>query len=155
MSLISVLNKYGQIGVKVLKQAIAPIDATGKTQASIRYVVDGEDSLKLIGRAFFHAIETGRGPRRSDEDMGFKDNMLEYMKARGIGADLSEKKREQLEKFLVLKINKEGDSTYKKGGRVIYSDVMETFKKELVDEIKKDFGLTIKEQLKQTFKNGT
>ena len=65
--------------------------------------------------------------------------MLEYMKARGIGADLSEKKRNQLARFLAYKINKEGDSVFKQGGRIVYSETLTKFIAELKRAITQDF----------------
>jgi hypothetical protein len=142
------LDKYGKIGVHALKEDIQKISATGKTADSIRYEVNfnkGIWELGILGRKYFSAIETGRGPRTSAEYGGFDESMLEYMNARGIGSDLPEKKRKQLAKFLTYKINKEGDKTYKEGGRTIYSPTID----KLVQELK----AALKEDLKQLFIN--
>jgi len=138
--LADVLNKYGKIGVEALKQDVSKVSATGETAASIRYEVSIGviSTLTYYGRKFFKALETGRGPRKTNEESGFKDYMLKYMAARGIGSDLSQKKRENLAKFLVLKINREGDATFKMGGRTVYTPTLEKIKEELTDEVVKD-----------------
>lgn len=154
MSITQTLHKYGQAGVQALKNDVSRISATGDTKDSIRYEVkstDDTDTLKLIGRAFFKAIETGRGPRQSTKDEGFKDKMLEYMKARGIGSDLDEKKREQLAKFLVMKINREGDKTYKQGGRIVFTPTLNKLVDELRRELARDFQQGYVKELKGLF----
>ncbi len=136
-----ILNHYGKLGVTALKQDVQKVSATGKTAESIRYEVESEkdfDTLRYLGRKFFKAIETGRGPRKSNEYQEFDVSMYEYMQARGIGSDLPEKKRKQLAKFLAYKINKEGDQTYKKGGRIVYSETLSKLVEELTQALKKD-----------------
>lgn len=139
-----VLNTYGPVGVEVLRQNVALVSATQKTMDSIRYEVE-PNRLLLFARGYFSALETGRGPRKSSEPGSppFEDSMLEYMKARGIGGDLSEKKRKQLARFLTYKINKEGDSLWKKGHgakvRDVYSFALDRFVTELTTALKQDF----------------
>jgi hypothetical protein len=129
--LSDILKEQVGIGVDIVKQAVSKDSATGKTANSIEGKSD-DNSLQILGRAFIEALETGRGPRKSSDDGGFKDSMLEYMKARGIGLGLSEKKRENLAKFLVLKINREGDQLYKMGGgRDVYSTALAKFAENL------------------------
>lgn len=135
--LTETLDKEGQIGVEMIKQAISSKSATGKTVESVRYESD-DKRLQIFARAFVETMETGRGPRKSSTDGGFKDEMLDYMKARGIGADLDAKKREQLAKFLVLKINREGDRLYKAGGgRDVYSGALAKFIDHLIAAVTK------------------
>lgn len=145
--------KYGKLGVTLLQEAVRPYSATNKTEKSIKYQVDSQEEvvrLALYARPFFSTIETGRGPRKSNDYQGFDDSMLEYMEARGIGSDLNEKKRKQLARFLTLKINREGDKTYKAGGREVYSKDIEKFVREFKDQIKQEFkNQTIKEIRKQ------
>jgi len=132
--LIQLFNKFGKVGVEAIKHDIEKVSATHETEQSIRYETKQSKaitSLKFIGRKFLSTLETGRGPRQSSKDSNFKDSMLKYMKARGIGSDLNEKQKKNLARFLVLKINKEGDSVYKKGGRVVYSKTLERISDEL------------------------
>jgi|GEM_PF-4594089 len=148
---VRVLNEYGELGVTMLEQSVARLDATGKTKKSIGYQLLYKDQKKatliLYGREFFETLETGRGPRKSSTYGGFDNSMLEYMQARGIGSDLSDKKRKQLARFLTLKINREGDKTFKAGGRVVYSDKLDKFVDELTkavsDQLVKNYTTTI------------
>jgi hypothetical protein len=131
-----ILNNYGKLGVIALKESVQKVSATHNTENSIRYEVTKTADLYTLAyyaRAFFSAMETGRGPRKSTTYGDFDTSMEDYMRARGIGNDLSEKKFKQLAKFLTYKINKEGDTTYKKGGRVVYSPIIT----KLIAEIKR------------------
>lgn len=144
-----VLTKYGIIGVQALKQDVQKVSATGETEDSIRFEVSQEGTLTtlfILARAFFSTLETGRGPRKSSEQGDFLDNMWEYVQARGIGADLPEKKRRQLARFLTLKINREGDKTFKQGGRIVYSPTLTKLIDEIRAAVKKDlFGMYVKD----------
>jgi hypothetical protein len=133
---VRTLDEFGHLGVQALRQDVAKVSATGETADSIYYEVKASfERIKLTiwGRKFFSTLETGRGPRKGSEYQEFDEHMLKYMKARGIGADLTDKKRKQLARFLTYKINKEGDKTFKQGGRIVYSPTL----RKLVDELKK------------------
>lgn len=134
--MLTILNQYGKLGVELLQQAVEPVSATHKTQRSIRYEASMRDDfyrLSFFARGFFSAMETGRGPRKSSTPGGFNENLEDWMRARGIGSDLSEKKFKNLAKFLAYKINKEGDDTYKKGGRIVYTPTI----KKIIDEVRR------------------
>lgn len=136
--LAQVLKDQGEIGVAVIKAAIDVYSATGKSADSVRYESTG-NTLQIFARGFIEAMETGRGPRQSNQDGGFQDSMLDYMKAKGIGADLTPKRRNQLARFLVLKINREGDNLWKKGGgRDVYSSTLDKFVEQLMAAVAKD-----------------
>lgn len=148
-----VLNDYGFIGTELLRNAIRPHTATGKTEASIKFEVKANakgETLVLKTRKFFSTLETGRGPRKSFQKSKFLDNMLEWMTARGIGNDMDQKKKLQLAKFLVYKINKDGDQTFQHGGHDVYSKQLAKFTKELKSAVKKDFILSYRANLKLT-----
>lgn len=153
------LARYGLLGVQLLKADVEKVSATGSTAESIRFEIERQDNgnftLRILGRKYFKAIETGRGPRRSSEYGEFDLNLLDYMKARGIGSDLDEKKRKQLAKFIAWKINKEGDSVFKKGGRVVYSDTLSKFVEELTSALVKDFKKFAVNQILQKTINGS
>lgn len=137
------LAKFGLIGVIAVKDDVERISATGKTAESIRFRIYQKDNgnwvLEILGRKYFSTLETGRGPRKSSAYGEFDIHMLEYIKARGIGSGLSEKKQAQLAKFLAYKINKEGDETFKAGGRVVYSDTLTKLVADLKRAIVSDF----------------
>lgn len=135
--LAQVLEQQGKKGVEIVKAAVSKYSASGDTVNSIEFQ-STENSLQILAREFIQTLETGRGPRKSSESGGFKDKMLRYMQARGIGSDLDQKKKEALAKFLVLKINREGDKLYKAGGgRDVYTKALEGFVKDLEKEVSK------------------
>lgn len=137
-----ILTDYGKMGVILLREDVSKVSATGETEASIRFevgTVGFKTTLRLIGRKFFSALETGRGPRKSSEYQEYDLRMYDYLVAKGIGSDLSEKKRRQLARFLTYKINKEGDSVFKSGGRVVYSPTLTKLIAELKTALTRDF----------------
>lgn len=149
------LHNYGVLGSELLKAAIQPLSATGKTVRSIGFSVSSgsdTDTLVIFGREFIATLETGRGPRKSGQKGDFEDNMIEYMQARGIGSDLSDKKRKQLARFLTWKINKEGDKTFKAGGRQVYSNDLDKFVDQLREALVMDFKLTFRNNLKDALR---
>lgn len=150
-NVVTTLNNYGILGVQMLKAKVQAVSATGKTADSISYQVvskETTDTLFIFAREFFSTLETGRGPRKSNTEGGFQDGLEEWMRARGIGSELSEKKRKQLAAFFRWRINKEGDATYKKGGRQVYSDDLEKYIEALKEALRKDFVLSFRNNLK-------
>lgn len=141
--IVRTLTDFGKIGVMALRNDVMKVSATGKTADSIRFEISVESDatvvMRFVGRKFFSTLETGRGPRKSTEYQEFDLNLLEYMRARGIGADLTDKKKKQLAKFIAYKINKEGDSVFKKGGREVYSQTLIKLVNEIKSAIQTDF----------------
>jgi len=138
----NILNKYGQVGVQLLKNAISGLKATGKTEQSLRYEViqePGVSTLTIYGREFFKALETGRGPAERSGPPGFPERLEEYMQARGFPSKTSKKGVKYWRigdnwysgKSLAYKINTQGDRTYRTGGRQVYSDDLSKFVEEL------------------------
>jgi hypothetical protein len=153
----SILTTIGHAGVEALRADVEKVSATGKTKTSIRFEVFISEELQKLsfyGRKYFKTIESGRGPRHGTKYDGFDKSMYEYMQARGIGADLPEKKRRNLARFLTLKINKEGDKTFKEGGRIVYSPtitkLVEETKQAVAKLKKKEITSLIVNELKYT-----
>lgn len=148
-SVTEILNSYGQIGVELLKQKIAPLKATGKTEQSLRYEVISETTgnirLTIYGREFFKALETGRGPATQSGPEGFSERLDEWMQARGFQSKVSKKGIKYYKigdnwfsgKSLAYKINRDGDKTFRTGGRQVYSDDLEKFKDSLINDLLK------------------
>lgn len=145
MSLNSVLTTYGQIGVDVLRDAVSKLNATRKTWESIRFEVKGTDLL-FYARQFFSLLESGRGPTSKKPSPEMIANLTEYAKARGMN---NPKKAAW---GMAVKMNQSGDRTKRSGGRTVYSDVVETFTKELSNELVKDWGKTVTQEIKKQFK---
>lgn len=145
MSLKSTLTTYGQIGVNVLKQAIAPHDASGKTRESIRFIVE-EDRLIFLAREYFKLIEKGIRPSKKKPSKEMIESITEYARARGFDNP------EKAAWAISVKQLAEGDATFKQGGRVVYSDVMDTFTKDFSQALQKDFSKTLVQGVKESFK---
>lgn len=144
-SIITRLTEYGKLGVLALRTDVQKYSATGKTADSIRFEIgvesDGTMILRILGRAYFKALETGRGPRRSSEYQQYDVSLQEYLESKGLPSKVSKSGIKYFKlgeswmsaKSLAYKINKEGDSVYKKGGRIVYSPTLT----KLVQEIKR------------------
>ncbi len=165
MTPVETLTKYGVAGVSLLRNAVSSVSATGKTQESIRFEVtkdNGKLSLKLIGRAFFSALETGRGPRENNSYEKYDINLEEYMRAKGLPSKTSKTGVVYFKigdywfsgKSLAWKINKQGDSLWRKGKgepvRDVYSSMLERF----VDELMKDLSIDYAKLYIKTIKDG-
>lgn len=153
-SVDTILNEYGRIGVELLRFDVDKVSATGKTSKSIHYEVkSNEDNSRLtfFARQFFSALETGRGPRKSSDYQQYDKSLLEYMEARGLLSGLTQKQKESRAKSLAWYINKHGDETYRKGGRIVYSKTLDKLVKELTEAIKKDVVKSTITEIKKAF----
>lgn len=91
---LAILSKHGNDLVTELKQAIAPHTATGRTARSLRFEVvrqGSKDILKVYGRPFILALETGRKPtpQYTKPSFDFVANIREWLKAKGGDQDLA------------------------------------------------------------------
>jgi len=135
-----ILTAYAAIGVQMLKNAVPKV--TGKTANSIRSEVS-ENRLKIFGREFFRALETGRSPRESSSYSNFDSNLEGWLKAKGFPTKKSKtgityyKLGDQWfsAKSLAWKINKEGDKTFRQGGKEVYFELLEKWVKELTQKV--------------------
>lgn len=153
-SIATILNNYGRLGVELLKLDVSKISATGKTEESIHFTTDDNEDFNRLtywGRKYFSAIETGRGPRESNKYGGYDKSLLEYMEARGMLTGLSARQKKRKAKSLAFFINKHGDSTYRSGGRVVYSDSLQKIAKELTEALKKDVKKFTIQEIKNAF----
>ena len=155
LRVIDILDTYGKVGVELLKAKVRPLNATGKTEESIRYEVeekDGDAILRIYGRGYFKALETGRGPRQSSEYGEFDVRLEEWMQARGFSSKTSKSGVRYFKigdywysgKSLAYMINKRGDSIHRKGGRQVYSDDLGKLVDEIGQKILQDFLKEIK-----------
>lgn len=148
--------------VGMLKSKVGAISATGKTVASIHDVVK-PTRLTIYGRGYFDKLETGRGPRKSSAYSNFDTNLEEYLQARGFPSKVSKSGRKYYKignswstaKSLAYKINKQGDATFRKGGRMIYSDELarleQSLKNDIFKQAKKDFITSLQKSFKHGF----
>lgn len=146
------LTEYGKLGVLALRTDVEKVSATRKTIDSIRFEVfkdsEGNYSLKLIGRGYFKALETGRGPRKNSSYGEFDFNLEDWLKAKGFPSRKSKSGVTYYNlggenwfsaKSLAWKINKDGDSVFRSGGREVYSETLIKLAQELKRAITSDF----------------
>ncbi len=136
MSLNATLNTYGQIGVDLLRDAIEPLSATGKTAQSIRYEVK-DNHLLFYARGFFELLERGIKPSGKNPSPAMIAQLTEYAKARGFENPKS------AAWAIAKKILSEGDKTHKRGGRVVYSDVVDQLMKEMAKDLSDNYKMDI------------
>lgn len=163
-AMFDILSKWGKIGVEQIKTAVAPLSTTNETVNSVRDEVSGtptSDTLKILGRPYFSTLETGRGPRKSAQEGGFKDNLEQYLKLKNLPTKKSKTGVTYYQigpywfsaKSLAWKINKEGDKTYREGGREVYSEVLAKFVEELKAAIREEYRSKFMVQIKTSFRN--
>jgi hypothetical protein len=161
---IAILTRYGIAGVELLKNLLRPLRATGKTERSIGYKVTATEKytkLVIFGREFFQTIESGRGPRKSSTYGGFDKGLEDYLKAKAIQTKQTKSGKTYYKlgnswmtpKSLAYLINKEGDRTYREGGREVYSDDLSKLFRELKAAAIEDFKGNFKTEIKKYFKN--
>lgn len=148
LNIVSILNTYGQIGVDVIKQSINR--ATGKTENSVRYVVKDTQGIKYrltwYAREFIQLLEKGRRPTDKGPSPDMIESLTEYAKARGMSDP------ESAAWAIAKTINKEGDKTYRMGGKDVYSQDMTKLIDELTKEVVTAETKFYISELSQTFK---
>ncbi len=112
-SLTAILTATGQSVVSQIQGNLAKTgtNATGKTSRSVRFEVlsdGGKEILRVYGRKYFMAVETGRRPKGDKPSRGFVAAIQEWMTARG---------KEGSAYAIARKINREGTKLFQKGGR--------------------------------------
>lgn len=143
-----ILQAYASIGEQVVKDALDKVSATNKTVMSVRSEVisdDTKDSLKIYARKYVELLESGRRPTSKNPSPEMIQLLTEYAKARGMN------KPESAAWGIAKKINKEGDKTYRAGGRVVYSDELNKFVEELKAEASKVFKGSFLREVKNTW----
>lgn len=143
-----ILKAYGPLGVDLLKQALQTVSATGKTVNSVRFEYKKEgtvDRLTFYAREFTKALETGIGPTTKGPSREMIESLTEYARARGMD------KPESAAWAVAKVIQKEGDRTKKRGGRVVYSDVVNQLITDMKKELSKNFRLNFTQAIKGSF----
>lgn len=158
----AILKAYGESMVIMVKAKIAPLSVTHQTENSVNYK-STLTRLGIYGRKFIEIIETGRGARKSPEYGSFDRSLEKYLDGKGFPTKVSKSGIKYYKignswsssKSLAYKINKEGDQTFKKGGRNVYSEELavmaENLKKDIIANAAKEVVIS----LANTFKNGT
>lgn len=143
-----ILQAYAPIGVDVVKKALEEVRASGKTIESVRSEVsqkDKVDRLQILARPYTNRIEKGIGPTTKGPSSEMIQNLTEYARARGM--DDPKKAAWAIAK----KIQKEGDKTHKRGGRIVYSDDVDKFVKEVTGKVKSNWKVLFTSTIKNAF----
>ena len=152
--LSEILEKQLSGTVEAIKRNMDASDfnATNKTKDSLGFEVTADDASivgTIFGNASLEWAETGRPPRTNSVDSGLSEKILVWMKARGIGSDLSEKGQKGLARFITLRINALGTKLFQQGRtRDVYSSILEQLK----PEIEKELGVYVNQTIITTFK---
>lgn len=148
-SIEQILQVYGSIGEQLLKDAVDQVSATHRTVESIRHEVtsgDTWDRLQFIGRKYIQGLETGIRPTDKGPSSEMIELLTEYARARGMENPTSAA-------WAIAKtIQKQGDRTFRVGGRDVYSSELNKFVEELKAEITKTFVGNYVTEIKQAFK---
>lgn len=150
-NITQVLEVYGSIGAQLLKDAIDQVSATHRTVESIRYEVlstDTSDTLQFIGRKYIQALETGIRPTDKGPSSEMIELLTEYARARGMEDPKS------AAWAMAKTIQKQGDRTFRIGGRDVYSSELNKFVEDLKKEVTKTFSGTYLQEIKRTFTTG-
>ncbi len=148
-NITQILEVYGSVGEQLLKDAVDQVSATHRTVQSIRHeVTSGEtwDRVQWIGRKYIQALETGIRPTDKGPSSDMIEMLTEYARARGMDDPKS------AAWAMAKTIQREGDRTFRIGGRDVYSSELNKFVEELKEEIKKTFVGSYLSEIKQTFK---
>lgn len=88
LDLVKEMDEQGKKGVAVFKKAISGHKATGETERSAYYKIEGKDTkvtLEILARAFVPVLETGSKPAKTlTPSKEMLDTLGAWAKARGI-----------------------------------------------------------------------
>lgn len=112
-NLTAILTSTGQSVVTQIQGNLASTgtNATGRTSRSVRFEITTEGTkeiLRVWGRKYFFAVETGRKPKGDKPSMGFVQAIKEWMAAKGVEGSAY---------GIARAINKKGSKLFREGGR--------------------------------------
>ena len=146
--MLATFQKYGTVAVRIVQTALEQVRASGKTIQSVKAIISedkGVDRFQIVARPYTNRIEQGIGPTTKGPSREMIKSLTEYAQARGMD------KPESAAWGLAKKIQKEGDRTFKKGGRIVYSDDVDKLVKEMTQDIKKEVRIKYTRTIKNSF----
>ena len=146
--MLATFQKYGTVAVRIVQTALEQVRASGKTIQSVKAIISedkGVDRFQIVARPYTNRIEQGIGPTTKGPSREMIKSLTEYAQARGMD------KPESAAWGLAKKIQKEGDRTFKKGGRIVYSDDVDKLVKEITNDIKKEVRIKFTRTIKNSF----
>lgn len=146
--MLAVFQKYAPIGVRIVQNALEQVRASGKTIQSVKAIVSeekGVDRFQIVARPYTNRIEKGIGPTKKGPSREMIKSLEEYARARGMDNP------ESAAWGLAKTIQKEGDKTFQRGGRIVYSDDVDKLVSEMTSEIKKEVKIKFTRTIKNSF----
>lgn len=115
--------------------------ATGRTKASLSHYMQSPTVGVLEGASYVSVLERGRPPRKSStESQTFKDNLKQWIQARGLDYRGTQEGLERLAKFLRWHINKNGTKLFRSRNRLdIYTTPISRFEERLTNRLAAEF----------------
>jgi hypothetical protein len=126
--LSDILQQQAEKGVQVFRDALRKVRASGRTDQSVRAEVS-DKGFKILSREFTDLLESGRRPTKKGPSPEMIERLTEYAQIRGMD------KPESAAWGIAKKINKEGDRTFKKGGRDVYTKALDKFVDDTINVI--------------------
>jgi hypothetical protein len=148
-NMVQTLTIMGSIGEQTLKDAVDKVSATHKTVNSIHSLVTETSNttrLQLIAREWFSLLESGRKPTTKNPSPDMIKLLTDYAQARGMSNP------ESAAWAIAKTINKEGDKTYRSGGRDVYSKELDKFVEEVTEAVMKEFKGFYVNEIQNAFK---
>lgn len=156
-----ILSNYGTSTVQKIQQNLAASgsNASGTTSRSLKFTVERQatkDILKITGRPFFMAVETGRKPTsgvlsfsgQSSGTLSLVDQIQLWLQSKGmdVGAAYA----------IANSIHKKGTKLYQKGGRkdIVSNVINESLFAQIEQDILKQFAGAYLLAIKQAYDNG-
>lgn len=145
-SLSDILKIQADKGVQVFRDALRKVRASGRTDESVRAEVS-DKGFKFVSREFTDLLESGRRPTKKGPSPEMIERLTEYAQIRGMD------KPESAAWGIAKKINKEGDRTFKKGGRDVYTKELNKFVQSTINEIALFQVREAREKIKDSLKD--
>lgn len=131
--------------------------ATGRTLRSLEGRLRREGDVyiaQILGRRYFGALETGRGPYTGGPEAikQFNRNLMDWFKARHIHSEMTDEQLEMEANRLRWYINKYGTRLYRRGGRTdIFTPAYEGFVQTLQKSLSESFALKARQLFTEGF----
>lgn len=136
-------------GQRITNDFTAPVNATGKLLRSLRFELT-DTSLIIWGEDHAYFLIYGRKPTSGKGSRTVKDEILKWIRAKGIKSEIEDK---TLAFLIARKIHREGSSIYikHKGSNSGLLDSVLT--KEIIDDFNSKFTAQLETDLKSEFGN--
>lgn len=132
LDVFDIAQEEGKKGVEIFKRAIAPYNATGKTQKSAYYKIEGSSTktiLSILARGYTQVLETGSKPAKTHKpSRAMLDELAPWAQSRGIP--------EEAVYAIAVNLLKEGQQV----NRNVYTDQMNEWADGVADRVASEFA---------------